>query len=61
MNYLPDDGKRKKGRRTAALLTRPNDFTAALRNQGRRFLYVWRRVIPGPAAQGGSRRESSNM
>lgn len=57
MKYLPDDGKKKKSRRTAAHLTRPNDFAAALRNQGRRF------SLPGTglAAHGGSRHESSSM
>lgn len=51
MKYLPDDGKKKKSRRTAAHLTRPNDFAAALRNQGRRF------SLPGAgsAVHGGSR------
>ena len=39
----------------------PIQPVAALRNQGRRSYFVRRRVIPGTAAQGGSRRESSNM
>jgi hypothetical protein len=48
---MPDDGKKKKSRRTAALWTRPNDFAAALKNQGRRFSLSG----AGSVAHGGSR------